>query len=327
MKVSPSSPPPNPNPSPPNPKGCLSAVLRRVLCGTTTNNNNKKKPIKTDPTPTTTTTHKDQTVDDDKGSPSSPVSAAPNIVARLMGLDPMPVYSPLSPPRLGRRSRSANSVDWHALLLVPSSQFASSASFREVPTYLRRENDEFLLLSFEKVEEKAKDDSKRDQEKMKRRDGGGRAKEARFERRRRRKKRRKRRIELVKNCSENSSPVSVLEQLIESDSEELIELEIRVSEGRAGSPKKKFGDPVDCPPATVHRSSVHAEREDKVGLWGMVCGMVTEEVKMLNWGQEMGRSEDLEIELGSMILENLLMEVTDELLLMRRRDCWNTCFL
>ncbi|KAK1270123.1 hypothetical protein QJS04_geneDACA006107 [Acorus gramineus] len=242
-----------------------------------------------------------------------------------MGLDPMPVYSPLSPPRLGRRSRSANSVDWHALLLVPSSQFASSTSFREVPTYLRRENDEFLLLSFEKVEEKAKDDSKRDQERMKRRDGGGRAKEARFEKRRRRKKRRKRRIELVKNCLENSSPVSVLEPLIESDSEELIELEIRVSEGKAGSPKKQFGDPVDCPPPTAHQSSVHAEREDKVGLWGMVCGLVTEEVKMSNWGQEMGRSEDLEIELGSMILENLLMEVTDELLM--RRDCWNMCFL
>ncbi|KAJ1261425.1 hypothetical protein BS78_09G028700 [Paspalum vaginatum] len=64
---------------------------------------------------------------------------SPCIVARLMGLDAMPgAETPL------RRSRSASAEGSPG----PRAVVQASASLRERPAYLRRESDEFLLLSF-----------------------------------------------------------------------------------------------------------------------------------------------------------------------------------
>ncbi|KAF8725756.1 hypothetical protein HU200_020308 [Digitaria exilis] len=83
---------------------------------------------------------------------------SPCIVARLMGLDAMPPSpphahpSPSPPPLPLRRSRSASSAEgspspWEAHQQQPR-VVRASASLREKPAYLRRESDEFLLLSF-----------------------------------------------------------------------------------------------------------------------------------------------------------------------------------
>ncbi|KAM3406810.1 hypothetical protein ACQJBY_000714 [Aegilops geniculata] len=81
---------------------------------------------------------------------------SPCIVARLMGLDAMPT-PPRGPQQTLRRSRSASSAEgWSSPTPccfggdAPRRRVVrtTSASFRDRPTYLRRENDEFLLLSF-----------------------------------------------------------------------------------------------------------------------------------------------------------------------------------
>ncbi|KAF8762736.1 hypothetical protein HU200_009274 [Digitaria exilis] len=85
---------------------------------------------------------------------------SPCIVARLMGLDAMPPSpphahpSPSPPPPLPlRRSRSASSAEGSPSPWDPHHQqqprvVRASESLREKPAYLRRESDEFLLLSF-----------------------------------------------------------------------------------------------------------------------------------------------------------------------------------
>ncbi|KAJ3688122.1 hypothetical protein LUZ61_017286 [Rhynchospora tenuis] len=84
---------------------------------------------------------------------------SPNIVARLMGLDSMPISPHNSFLNSVGRSRSTNSVQsWPGILTERSnaSSINSSVSFHEKPIYLREENDEFLVLSFtpdENVEE------------------------------------------------------------------------------------------------------------------------------------------------------------------------------
>ncbi|WVZ96065.1 hypothetical protein U9M48_041748 [Paspalum notatum var. saurae] len=75
------------------------------------------------------------------GHETSPRS--PCIVARLMGLDAMPGAEAPAPMSL-RRSRSASSAAAEGSPAV----VRPSASLRERPAYLRRESDEFLLLSF-----------------------------------------------------------------------------------------------------------------------------------------------------------------------------------
>lgn len=83
-------------------------------------------------------------------------SPSPNIVARLMGLESMPEFDwmPRTPDSLGR-CRSANSsfhgwFDSDPIDLHKSHRRAkTSSSFRENPTFLRQENDDFLLLSFD----------------------------------------------------------------------------------------------------------------------------------------------------------------------------------
>lgn len=82
-------------------------------------------------------------------------SSNPGIVARLMGLEPLPAF-PYAQPEKISRTRSANSAEaWKGpgLLGEPAagdggSELRKSQSFREVRSYLRKESEEFLVLSF-----------------------------------------------------------------------------------------------------------------------------------------------------------------------------------
>ncbi|CAL9123362.1 unnamed protein product [Musa textilis] len=106
--------------------GCLSGVIRRLLCASLRHN-----------------VHSQGVAMQKKKPPASPC-----VVARLMGLDSMPVF-PYTPPDSVKRSRSAES--WPGVSCSEGSrgmQIKTSVSFRGAPTYLRQENEEFLVLSF-----------------------------------------------------------------------------------------------------------------------------------------------------------------------------------
>ncbi|KAM0855351.1 hypothetical protein ACQ4PT_049840 [Festuca glaucescens] len=153
---------------------------------------------------------------------------SPCIVARLMGLDAMPTPPRDQQPAL-RRSRSASSAE--GLSPPPPTPCCSprprvvrttSASFSDRPTYLRRENDEFLLLSFSPDDPGDDDGLSAEYSPPSRRgaDGGNNSRKQRRERRRRRHGepgRRRRQAAAAEECGmENSSPVSVLEAQEES---------------------------------------------------------------------------------------------------------------
>lgn len=82
-------------------------------------------------------------------------SSSPGIVARLMGLESLPAFPYVQPETISR-TRSANSVEaWKAPGLLGEqrsgnvgSELRKSQSFREVRSYLRKESEEFLVLSF-----------------------------------------------------------------------------------------------------------------------------------------------------------------------------------
>ncbi|CAL9187825.1 unnamed protein product, partial [Musa hybrid cultivar] len=109
--------------------GCLSGVIRRLLCASLRHN-----------------VHSQGVAMQKKKPPASPC-----VVARLMGLDSMPVF-PYTPPDSVKGSRSANSAEsWPGVSCSEGSsgvQIKTSLSFRGAPTYLRQENEEFLVLSF-----------------------------------------------------------------------------------------------------------------------------------------------------------------------------------
>lgn len=120
--------------------GCLPGILRRFPCGSLRSRNSGEG----------------------EGGEADEIDAAfgqefkfeaqktmpsPGIVARLMGLESMPVH----PSELIGRTRSTNSLEsWPGFLSerCQSPQVRTSVSFREVPTYLRQENEDFLLLNF-----------------------------------------------------------------------------------------------------------------------------------------------------------------------------------
>ncbi|XP_051227248.1 uncharacterized protein [Lolium perenne] len=147
---------------------------------------------------------------------------SPCIVARLMGLDAMPT-PPQSP--LLRRSRSASSAEGVSpppptpcCSPRPRVARATSASFSDRPTYLRRENDEFLLLSFS-PDDAGDDDGLSAEYSPPSRRGADERKQRRERRRRRHGEpgRSRRLAAAAEECGmENSSPVSVLEAQEES---------------------------------------------------------------------------------------------------------------
>lgn len=133
--------------------GCLAGILRRILCSGNL------------PThPSDQIREADSVVcDNDQELKAAKecierfeASASPGIVARLMGLDSMPEINNLlhasSKPNSISRSRSLNSADQLAGFDSMQGQHRrvkSTLSFREMPTFLELENENFFILSFE----------------------------------------------------------------------------------------------------------------------------------------------------------------------------------
>lgn len=132
--------------------GCLAGILRRFLCSGS---------LPTHPSDHTTDASSEanyytkqqqviNAVDNKYSDDASKVT--PGIVARLMGLDSL-LETQVNPNSI-TRSRSMNSADYnkqdHHTIHGKHRRVNSTLSFREMPTYLELENDEFFVLSFEK---------------------------------------------------------------------------------------------------------------------------------------------------------------------------------
>ncbi|KAJ6838989.1 uncharacterized protein M6B38_316905 [Iris pallida] len=119
--------------------GCLSGILSRFACGNIHN-------VAVEQVATGLVQEQEK--------PLPP--ACPGLVARLMGLESMPVLSDTTSSTTSsvRRSRSTNSTEsWNGFLSGLHKNWAaksgtSSQSFRETPTFLRAESEDFLILSF-----------------------------------------------------------------------------------------------------------------------------------------------------------------------------------
>ncbi|KAK1394306.1 VARLMGL domain-containing protein [Heracleum sosnowskyi] len=80
---------------------------------------------------------------------SAMASPAPGLVARLMGLDSMPMLNCSNLNSVGR-TRSMDSLRDVELVQGKHRKVKSTLSFRDAPAFLELENEEFFILSFEK---------------------------------------------------------------------------------------------------------------------------------------------------------------------------------
>ena len=127
--------------------GCLAGLLRRILCSGNlpTHPSDQIKEVDS------VLCDKDHEL---KAKENIETTTTPGIVARLMGLESLPEINLLhnSSPNSISRSRSMNSADHLAGFDQMQGQHRrvkSTLSFRELPTFLELENENFLVLSFE----------------------------------------------------------------------------------------------------------------------------------------------------------------------------------
>lgn len=137
--------------------GCLAGILRRILCSGNLPTHPSDQIREAD----SVVCDKDQELKAAKEIIDRfETAATPGIVARLMGLESMPEIDNLlnarSNPNSISRSRSMNSAD-HLAGFDPMQgqhrRVKSTLSFRETPTFLELDNENFLILSFETGDE------------------------------------------------------------------------------------------------------------------------------------------------------------------------------
>ncbi|KAF8397275.1 hypothetical protein HHK36_016187 [Tetracentron sinense] len=126
---------------------CLSGILRRLLCTGSLPTHPSDHILEPDKVECDLS-HEDSKVEKKIEDP-----AVPGLVARLMGLDSLPERTPGSISR----SRSVNSAgcwsDIDPMQGMIHRRVRTSLSFREVPTFLQLENEDFFFLSFENLSE------------------------------------------------------------------------------------------------------------------------------------------------------------------------------
>ncbi|KAL3530891.1 hypothetical protein ACH5RR_010213 [Cinchona calisaya] len=139
--------------------GCIAGVFRRLLClnSLPTHSSDHIKDVDRDSIVSAeldklqcTTTKAEYRVEP---------SATPSIVARLMGIESLPKidFSAIEKsPNSIARSRSMNSVDLLKELVSIQARQRRVKSFREAPTFLELEDEEFFILSFENGDESRK---------------------------------------------------------------------------------------------------------------------------------------------------------------------------
>lgn len=126
--------------------GCLTAILRKILCS----DGLPKDQIRELDSSNANLSDKDQNLNAETATATT--TTTPGIVARLMGLESIEIPCGPKPSSLSR-SRSMNSVDYlgecNGMMEGMHKRVKSTLSFREGPTFLLHESDKFLVLSFE----------------------------------------------------------------------------------------------------------------------------------------------------------------------------------
>ncbi|XP_061374703.1 uncharacterized protein LOC133316919 [Gastrolobium bilobum] len=137
--------------------GCLTAILRKILCscGLPTDPSDQKRELDSS---NSIVSGKDQNLKAKQNAEAAITTTTttappPGIVARLMGLESMGEIPYASTPNSLSRSRSMNSLDHLGEcngLQGPHKRVNSTLSFREAPNnFLLLKNENFLVLSFE----------------------------------------------------------------------------------------------------------------------------------------------------------------------------------
>ncbi|KAJ4850242.1 hypothetical protein Tsubulata_050482 [Turnera subulata] len=136
---------------------CLTGILRRILCS---------RSLPTYPSDQTTETSsvvcytniKDQKPIKSNERVEALVTNPPGVVARLMGLESLPDQANTIDPQAGAnsisRSRSLNSVEFRGgtdQMQGEHRRVKSTLSFREMPTFLELENEDYIVLCFENI--------------------------------------------------------------------------------------------------------------------------------------------------------------------------------
>ncbi|XP_077213948.1 uncharacterized protein LOC143848778 [Tasmannia lanceolata] len=126
--------------------GCLSQIIRCLLCAklSSPSSNNREETKEAD---------SPAQCQDGKNQEKTMTAPSPGIVARLMGLESMPDelgwISPI-PNSIRRRRLEKSLNNWPKFDSMQRQHrpVRTSMSFRKIPTFLRQENEEFLILSF-----------------------------------------------------------------------------------------------------------------------------------------------------------------------------------
>ncbi|KAL2485948.1 VARLMGL domain-containing protein [Abeliophyllum distichum] len=128
-------------------QGCLTGVLRRLLCLSSLPayprdhfKEEEKQPL---------VSVRLQCVEE---ANSLDAFTSPGVVARLMGLESRPHITEESPNSIGR-SQSMNSIHSSTTLKSIQERHRHVKSFREIPSYLELEDESFFIMSFEKAGE------------------------------------------------------------------------------------------------------------------------------------------------------------------------------
>ncbi|XP_027337473.1 uncharacterized protein LOC113851198 [Abrus precatorius] len=132
--------------------GCLTAILRKILCsdGLPRDPSDQKTEFDSLDALVSSKDHHLEAKHSVEGAATTTITTTPGIVARLMGLESIEIPCVPKPSSLSR-SRSMNSVDYLGECngMEGHKKVKSTLSFREAPTFLLHENDNFLVFNFE----------------------------------------------------------------------------------------------------------------------------------------------------------------------------------
>ncbi|TKY56477.1 hypothetical protein E2542_SST20922 [Spatholobus suberectus] len=140
----------------PSQSGCLTAILRRILCsgGLPTHPSDQIRELESMPKMSGKVQELKTKQNTESTATTTTTTISPGLVGRLMGLESMgereTTTEATSSSSLSR-SKSMNSVDYlgECKRMEGLHRRVKSSSFREVPTFHLLENDNFLVLSFE----------------------------------------------------------------------------------------------------------------------------------------------------------------------------------
>ncbi|CAJ2640296.1 unnamed protein product [Trifolium pratense] len=138
--------------------GCLTAIMRKILCSGNLPKDPSKQLTEFDST-NSVLSYKDHNLHiSEENAMAAAATPPPPIVARLMGLESMGEIPFASKPGSLSRSKSMNSMDYlgESNGKIHHQRVSSTLSFREPPTFKLTENESFFVLNFENEGESVK---------------------------------------------------------------------------------------------------------------------------------------------------------------------------